>query len=135
MNYFLKWFFAFITEILEGFGKIFSGLWNGLKQIFNLPEYISMFKEYSKSFSGLYTIITLQSLQRTAVSSQAFRGVTPSFHLSEYQFSKNRIQIFLYFHTTLCVTFSVTNVSYTRGLHQRTNGQCRAVQRSAYRPD
>lgn len=62
MNYFLKWFFAFITEILEGFGKIFSGLWNGLKQIFNLPEYISMFKEYSKSFSVAEWILAVVSV-------------------------------------------------------------------------
>ncbi|HCR73004.1 MAG TPA: hypothetical protein DIW26_00915 [Ruminococcus sp.] len=50
-------------------------------------------------------------LSHIAVLRQAFQGVTLSFHLSEYQFSKNRIQIF-YFHTTLCVTFSVTNVSH-----------------------
>ncbi|MGN0631956.1 MAG: hypothetical protein ACI4JN_11590 [Ruminococcus sp.] len=62
MNDFLKWFFAFITEILNGFGKIFLGLWEGLKQIFNIPEYIAIFKEYSKSFSVLEWILAIISV-------------------------------------------------------------------------
>ena len=62
MNDFLKWFFAFITEILNGFGKIFLGLWNGLKQIFNIPEYIAIFKEYSKAFSVLEWILAILSV-------------------------------------------------------------------------
>ena len=62
MNDFLKWFFAFITEILNGFGKIFLGLWNGVKQIFNIPEYIAIFKEYSKAFSVLEWILAILSV-------------------------------------------------------------------------
>ena len=48
-------------------------------------------------------------LTHIAVLRQAFQGVTLSFHLSEYQFSKNRTQIF-YFHTTLCVTEAALEV-------------------------
>lgn len=36
MNGFLKWFFAFISEMLGGFALIFKGLWHGIKQIFNV---------------------------------------------------------------------------------------------------
>ena len=50
MGTFLKWFFAFISEMLNGFGKIFSGLWNGILQIFNIGNYIKIFKEYSPQF-------------------------------------------------------------------------------------
>jgi hypothetical protein len=50
MNGFLKWFFAFISEILGGFAIIFRGLWNGIKQIFNIREYVKIFKSYSPDF-------------------------------------------------------------------------------------
>ena len=50
MNGFLKWFFVFISEMLKGFGMIFGGLWKGLKQIFNIKNYISVFKTYSTNF-------------------------------------------------------------------------------------
>lgn len=50
MNGFLKWFFVFISEMLKGFGLIFGGLWRGLKQIFNIKNYINVFKQYSTTF-------------------------------------------------------------------------------------
>lgn len=62
MNEFLRWFFAFITEILSGFAKIFTGLWNGLKQIFNIPEYIRIFKEHSESFGVLGWVLSILSI-------------------------------------------------------------------------
>ena len=52
MNGFLKWFFVFISEMLKGFGMIFGGLWKGLKQIFNIKNYISIFKTYSTDFGA-----------------------------------------------------------------------------------
>ena len=62
MNEFLKWFFEFITELLGGFGKIFSGLWNGLKQIFNIPAYIDIFKAHSEKFGALGWILSILSI-------------------------------------------------------------------------
>ncbi|MGN0585587.1 MAG: hypothetical protein ACI4JD_09055 [Ruminococcus sp.] len=62
MNEFLKWFFEFITELLGGFGKIFSGLWNGLKQIFNIPAYIDIFKSHSEKFGALGWILSILSI-------------------------------------------------------------------------
>lgn len=59
MNNFLKWFFAFITELLGGFGKIFSGLWNGIRQIFNIPVYIDIFKEYSSNFGTAEWVLSI----------------------------------------------------------------------------
>ena len=44
MNGFLKWFFAFISEMLKGFGMIFSGIGNGFVQIFNIKNYVDIFK-------------------------------------------------------------------------------------------
>ena len=51
MNGFLKWFFAFISAILQGFAEIFLGIGRGIKQIFNIPGYIALFKQYCGEFS------------------------------------------------------------------------------------
>lgn len=62
MNNFWKWIFIFISEILKGFGKIFMGLWSGLKQIFDIREYVKIFKEHSGSFSILEWILAILSI-------------------------------------------------------------------------
>ena len=62
MNSFLKWFFVFISEMLKGFAQIFSGLWNGLKQIFNIKNYISIFKTYSTDFGALGWILAVLAI-------------------------------------------------------------------------
>ena len=62
MDNFLKWFFEFITEILEGFGLIFVGLWNGLKHIFNIKQYIEIFKAHSTQFGALEWILAIVSI-------------------------------------------------------------------------
>ena len=59
MNGFLKWFFVFISEMLGGFAKIFVGLWNGIKQIFNIMEYIKIFKTYSRDFGALGWVLSV----------------------------------------------------------------------------
>ena len=62
MGTFLKWFFAFISEMLNGFGKIFSGLWNGILQIFNINNYIKIFKEYSPEFDALTWVLSILAI-------------------------------------------------------------------------
>ncbi|MBQ6632989.1 MAG: hypothetical protein IJH80_02185 [Ruminococcus sp.] len=62
MNSFLKWFFVFISEMLKGFAQIFSGLWNGLKQIFNIKNYINIFKTYSTDFGALGWILAVLAI-------------------------------------------------------------------------
>ena len=62
MNGFLKWFFVFISEMLKGFAQIFSGLWNGLKQIFNIKNYINIFKTYSTDFGALGWILAVLAI-------------------------------------------------------------------------
>ena len=62
MDNFLKWFFAFISEILQGFGMIFIGLWNGILQIFNISKYIDIFKNYSTNFGVLDWILSILSI-------------------------------------------------------------------------
>ncbi len=62
MNEFLKWFFVFISEMLKGYAEIFRGLINGVKQIFNIKNYIDIFKTYSPSFGALGWIMAILSL-------------------------------------------------------------------------
>lgn len=59
MNEFLKWFFAFISEMLKGYGEIVRGFGNGIKQIFNIKNYISIFKEHSSGFGALGWVLTI----------------------------------------------------------------------------
>ncbi|MCI5579224.1 MAG: hypothetical protein MR364_06955 [Oscillospiraceae bacterium] len=62
MSGFLKWFFVFISEILKGFSMIFTGLWNGLKQIFNFGNYGKILKDYSSEFGVLGWILAILSI-------------------------------------------------------------------------
>ncbi len=50
MKGFLDWFFAFLTNMLEGLWKIISGIFGGIIQIFNIANYINQFKEFKKGF-------------------------------------------------------------------------------------
>ena len=59
MTGFLKWFFVFMTEMLKGFSMIFKGLWNGIKQIFNIKNYIQIFKTYSTDFGALGWVLSI----------------------------------------------------------------------------
>ena len=62
MNGFLKFFFAFISEMLKGYTEIFRGLRDGFKQIFDIPNYISIFKEHTESMGALGWILTILSV-------------------------------------------------------------------------
>ncbi|MBP3271829.1 MAG: hypothetical protein J6M17_06320 [Ruminococcus sp.] len=62
MNGFLKWFFAFISEMLKGFGEMLGGIGRGIKQIFNIKNYIDIFKTYSTGFGALGWILAVLAL-------------------------------------------------------------------------
>lgn len=62
MSAFLKWFFAFISEILKGFATIFSGIGNGFVQIFNIKNYVDIFKQYSVEFGALGWVLAILSI-------------------------------------------------------------------------
>jgi hypothetical protein len=62
MNGFLRWFFAFITEMLGGFAQIFKGLWGGIKQIFNIKSYVKIFKAYSPEFGAASWIMAILAI-------------------------------------------------------------------------
>ena len=62
MNGFLKWFFAFMSEMLKGYAEIVRGFGNGIKQIFNIKNYIEIFKEYSTDFGALGWILSILAI-------------------------------------------------------------------------
>ena len=62
MNGFLQWFFVFISEILKGFATIFTGLFDGIKQIFNFENYIKIFKEHSEQFGVVGWVLSIVSI-------------------------------------------------------------------------
>ena len=64
MTGFLKWFFVFMTEMLKGFSMIFKGLWNGIKQIFNIKNYIQItLKHQSLKVEKMDIAMSLKILQ------------------------------------------------------------------------
>ena len=62
MNGFLKWFFAFMSSLLGGYAMIFSGIGNGVIKIFNIKNYIDIFKEYSRDFSAGSWILAILAI-------------------------------------------------------------------------
>ncbi len=62
MNEFLKWFFVFISEILKGFATIFRGIGKGFKQIFDIPNYIDIFKAYSTDFGAVAWVLSILAI-------------------------------------------------------------------------
>lgn len=62
MEGFLKWFYAFVTNIIEGFWLIISGLFNGIVKIFNIAFYSRQLSSYAVDFSVGDWILTILSV-------------------------------------------------------------------------
>ena len=66
MDTFLRFLYEFLSQFFDGIKYIFNGIFNGVKSIFNIPEYIKVIDEYKNDFSipewllvGLAVLITL----------------------------------------------------------------------------
>ena len=57
MSAFLDWFYAFLTSIVEGVWKILSGIFNGIVQIFNIPNHFKQIALYKDGFDALGWIL------------------------------------------------------------------------------
>ena len=62
MNGFLKFFFAFISEMLKGYSEIWHGLRDGFKQVFNIPNYVDIFKSHTSNMGALGWVLTIISV-------------------------------------------------------------------------
>ena len=61
MSAFLDWFYAFLTSIVEGFWKILSGIFNGIVQIFNIPNHFRQIALYKDGFNALSWVLFIFS--------------------------------------------------------------------------
>lgn len=59
MDGFLRWFFAFISEMLQGYAMIFRGIGGGFLKIVNIKKYIEIFKSYSPDFGAAGWILSI----------------------------------------------------------------------------
>ena len=62
MDGFLRWFFEFISEMLRGYEIIFQGIGRGIIKIFNIKNYIKIFKSYSEGFSTAEWILSILAI-------------------------------------------------------------------------
>lgn len=46
-----RFLFEFLHQFFSGFGEIFGGLWRGILNIFNIPEYYNIVKHYANDFA------------------------------------------------------------------------------------
>ena len=51
-----------MSEMLQGYTEIILGLWSGLKRIFNIPNYIAIFKQFSPNFTVTSWILAVLAL-------------------------------------------------------------------------
>ncbi len=56
---FLDWFFDFITTMIDGIWQIISGFFKGIGQIFNIVNYINVFRKHSGGFSVVDWILAI----------------------------------------------------------------------------
>ncbi len=62
MDGFLRWFFEFVSEILQGYATIFRGIAEGFVKIFNIKVYIDIFKSYSQQFGAVGWILSVLAI-------------------------------------------------------------------------
>ncbi len=62
MSGFLSWFFEFMQSIFDGFIMIFSGLFKGIVQIFNIVEFANIFSRHISSFNALDWVFSILAI-------------------------------------------------------------------------
>ena len=53
-----RFLFEFLNQFFSGFKEIFVGLWNGIINIFNIPEYYNIIEHYKQDFSMSEWVLT-----------------------------------------------------------------------------
>lgn len=62
MNTFIRFFYEFISIFFDGFISIFKGLFAGIIQMFNIPEYAKIISSYQDSFNTFEKILVVLSV-------------------------------------------------------------------------
>ena len=53
-----RFLFEFLNQFFSGFGEIFGGLWKGIVNIFNIPEYYYIIQQYANDFKMSEWLLT-----------------------------------------------------------------------------
>lgn len=53
-----RFLFEFLHQFFSGFGEIFGGLWKGIVNIFNIPEYYYIIQQYANDFKMSEWLLT-----------------------------------------------------------------------------
>ena len=67
MDTFVRFLYEFINQTVSGILMIFKGLWDGLKQIFNIKQYIEVFRNYYSDFSAPEWVMAILSILFVAI--------------------------------------------------------------------
>ena len=51
MDTYVRFLYEFLSEFFKGLKTIFGGLIEGIKQLFDIPGYVHLIKEYKNDFS------------------------------------------------------------------------------------
>lgn len=53
MDTYFRFLYEFLTQFFGGFKLIFVALWEGIKNIFDIPAYVRIISDYKKDFTGI----------------------------------------------------------------------------------
>ena len=62
MNTFIRFFYEFISIFFDGFISIFKGIFGGIIQMFNIPEYAKLISSYKGNFNTFEKILVVLSV-------------------------------------------------------------------------
>ena len=62
MNTFIRFFYEFISIFFDGFISIFKGIFGGIIQMFNIPEYAKLISSYKGNFNTFEKILVALSV-------------------------------------------------------------------------
>ena len=62
MDTFVRFLYEFINQTVSGILLIFKGLWDGIKQIFNIKQYVEVFRNYYADFSAPEWVMAVLSI-------------------------------------------------------------------------
>ena len=67
MNTYMKFLYEFLNEFFAGLKTILFGIINGIKQLFDIPNYIHLIKEYKNDFSVQEWVLVAIAIAAVAI--------------------------------------------------------------------
>ncbi len=67
MDLYVKFLYDFMSQIFSGISQIALGVYNGIVEIFNIPKYIAVVKDYSGDFKGGQWVVLALAVLTVAI--------------------------------------------------------------------